>query len=62
MIAITKEIADKKQLIEITLSNGETFKVEADEVKFYTDTIIIRRKGKIVITIDPEVFECVRRA
>ncbi len=52
--------APKNQLIEITLSNGETFKIEADEVEF-TDPILIRRKGKIVMAIDPEMFECVSR-
>ncbi len=54
-------IALKTQLIEITLSNGETFKIEADEVEF-TDPVLIRRKGKIVMAIDPEMFECVWRA
>ena len=52
--------APKNQLIEITLSNGETFKIEADEVEF-TDPILVRRKGKIVMAIDPEMFECVSR-
>lgn len=50
----------KRQFIEITLTNGETFKIEADEVEF-TDPVLIRRKGKIVMAIDPEMFECVSR-
>jgi len=56
-----QSILPNKRLIEITLSNGETFKIEADEVEF-TDPVIIRRKGKIVLAIDPEMFECVSRA
>lgn len=54
------QVVRKNQLIEITLSNGETFKIEADEVEF-TDPVLIRRKGKIVMAIDPEMFECVSR-
>jgi len=51
----------KKSMIEIKLKNGEVFKIEADEIEF-TNPVIIRKKGNVVMSIASEIFECVNKA